>query len=544
MDTRRGVAAVCWLTLGLLLRPAPGQGVSVAPDADRLAARAAATAHRLATASASWHVAMRTADGVAVHARVLWTAQRKRWRLSLASGGQRTDAFEIIERDGLWYAIDLGRPLGKYRPFEAPFSLPTAYLLLGMSDASPVDADLLGRCRYTGTDERGPRYLAAPHPAVAEALRRALGVTEDLARSAPPGQDTAPLRARVDQARRALEGTPVRVDPNTGLLLEHAVGTFTVSLTDFQWLGRVGDAAFDTGRGPWPDHAADPTEGVDPNDLAMICRNGAWRVGMPGGDFDNVLIDLRTGRFRRVPFRGPLSTGGCFLKGRTRVVVSAMDGEHPGLTLHEVDLRTGANRRLGGELLRAGICLLPALSPDGKTIAVLHNPQAARPGAPLAMLESRVCLVDVASGRARHIGQPLDTAYPSWLPDGKGLVLITRKHAAMDKPSVTTLVRMDLDGRVTPLRAGDCPFVLPAGRIVFEDGGLWRTCGLDGRDATLLADGMKGYGFPSPGPLGKRVLWMQFARGRAPRPVVVEMGATKAVPVTDAPGLWSWPAWR
>ena len=105
----------------------------------------------------------------------------------------------------------------------------------------------------------------------------------------------------------------------------------------------------------------------------MIAHSGIWRPGMKASDTDGRLLDLRTGRYRRIPFQEGTSLPGCFLKGRTEVAISGVDPFAGVFGLYEVDLKTGENRRLGGERLASGFTLMPALSPDGKTLAVLHK---------------------------------------------------------------------------------------------------------------------------------------------------------------------------
>lgn len=119
--------------------------------------------------------------------------------------------------------------------------------------------------------------------------------------------------------------------------------------------------------------------------------------------------------------------------------------------LYEVDLRTGQNRRLGGELLASGFSLMPALSPDGKTVAVLHK------GATGAILDLQVCLVDLESGEARTLGDLGDMAFLSWFPDGKSLLLLNREvtdPADVTSPRPDTIARLDLNGRMTKIRDG------------------------------------------------------------------------------------------
>src|SRR5262249_3331966 len=146
--------------------------------------------------------------------------------------------------------------------------------------------------------------------------------------------------------------------------------------------------------------------------------------------------------------------------------------------------------------------LFPALSPDGKTVAVLHR------GASERLLEQQVCLVDLESGNARQVGKPRDVGPLSWLPDGRGLLMVDRKVVEMSKPTHDTVSRMSLDGEVTLICEGSSPVLLGDGKVIlFQDQRtrMWNTCDLNGKEIRPYAGGMPGHGFPAPAPDGKRV---------------------------------------
>jgi Tol biopolymer transport system component len=273
----------------------------------------------------------------------------------------------------------------------------------------------------------------------------------------------------------------------------------------------------------------------------MIGNSGLWRPGMKSHESDGRLLDVRTGRYRRIAFHGTSTTPGCFTRDRTRVVVTGVDIMSAVIGLYEIDLKTGANRQLGGDLLATGFSLFPSLSPDGKTVALLHQGASAR------LLGARICLVDLATGNAKPLGEPRDTGPPCWFPDGKALVIIDRKSIDVSSPAISTICRLDLDGRLTKLCPGASPVVLGDGkRILFEDQTTrtWKTCALDGGDVKIYADGMKGCGFPAPSPDGKRLLMMHFVSGRAPEPLIFPLDQSEGKPATTAPGLWAIPCWR
>ncbi len=148
------------------------------------------------------------------------------------------------------------------------------------------------------------------------------------------------------------------------------------------------------------------------------------------------------------------------------------------------------------------------------------------------------------------MGEPRDMAFLSWLPDGKGLVLLHREVADpsdVTSPRTDTIARMDLGGRLTKIREGSSPVLLNDGKtILFQDtkSHTWQTCGLDGGDTKPYAGGLSGYGFPSPAPDGRRILMMHVRQGLAPEPTILPIGGSEGKPAFTVPGLWATPAWR
>ncbi len=546
MTKSRAAAVACIGFLVLVAgRARPGQPAATgAPDPAKVAEAGTKSLERLETTPASWQAETRVSGAAGSFVlRVLRAGDRRKTALLVRTGQGLVEGMRLIERDGLSYLLEGGRPRGKYRPHEAPFSVPTLRLFLRAGEVSFVsDPGVLQAARFRGMEGPVAEYrqdLDAQGKALVEGL---IGSAKKLRQQMPDAKVPPELQRQLAELKAMLQhGLPLRVDVRTGMVVESGGPKLPTTFRDFRWRPDAGDADFDVGSHAWPDHTSDPTEGTDLNDLVMFGHCAAWRAGMGAKDTDTCLLNLKTGRLRRVPFRGAISSPGCFLKPRTRVVVSGF-GADPGdaLALYEVDLRTGANRRLGGPTLRGRFALMPALSPDGKTLAVLTK-DPARLG-----LESQVCLIDVKTGRARDLGKPLDTAFLSWLPDGQGLVLITRKYRSMDEPADATVARMDLQGRITAIRPGNHPVVLPGGkRILFEDAArAWQTCELDGKNVKLLGGGMSGHSFPSPCPDGRRIMWMLYEKGRGPRPVVYDVVSGKTRPATSLPGLWVTPAWR
>jgi hypothetical protein len=357
-----------------------------------------------------------------------------------------------------------------------------------------------------------------------------------------PGVLDAEAKSKVAAMRDVLErGLPAAVDVENGIIAEWGSTNLTTRIDNFRWLEvRPEDPVTVEGR-DWLDLTAGPLGGgAGPTDLVMFLHSGTWRPGMPKQDMDGRVLDLKSGRLWRIPYSGVGSLPGCFLKGRESVVVTGVDPDRSSFAPYRIDLRDGAVTPLGGGVLESGIVGRPALSPDGKTLALVHLPSVAAPEA------RQVYRVDVETGEATAIGKPVDANAVSWLPDGKGLILGRMDYPDMKKPWVGMVCRLALDGTLTEMFPGADPAVLDARRMVFRDqsADVWKTCDLGGKDVKLFGDGLKGHAFPAPSPDGKRILFMRIDPEVGPRPYVFNADGTGGKPVTDVPGLWAAPAWR
>lgn len=515
------------------------------PDGAELARKGAGSVQRLARETVSWRATHRLRGGVSIQVEVLSSPGKRRWIATAVAAGKSEEAFRLTERDGLWYVVEHDHA-GKYRPYEVPFQFPNAYAWILRSDlrcvTTPEQATALGT--HEGTSDGIATYRTPLGPEESRQIASTLGQIETALKQAPEGSKRAELDRLAGDLRDLLDkGVSTRVELQQGLVVARGAAQFRTEVTDFAWREPVAEGDFDVQDRPWEDRTDDPTQGSR-NDLAMIGYAAAWRPGMPSLDTEGCLIDVTTGRYRRIPFQGFGLLPGCFLKDRRKVIVCGMTGEQAGIGLFEIDLKTGANRRLGGEALAAGCTLFPALSEDGTTLAVLHK------GAAMPILDNQVFLVSVETGEARAIGKPFDNAMLSWFPDGKSLLLVSREPGeAPQKPQVSTICRMDLQGNLTPIRKGMSPILLKGGSSILykdQDDSLFYTCDLRGEKATLVADGLKRFAFPSLSPEGERLLITRYPdqKAGAPQPVLLRIGERDGTPITMEPGLWAVPVWR
>jgi len=270
----------------------------------------------------------------------------------------------------------------------------------------------------------------------------------------------------------------------------------------------------------------------------MVTLAPTWKPGMKPPDGDLVLLNTTTGAVRRLPIRNATAMPGAFLPGREKVVVSAFTAEGTARPM-EVDLRSGANRFLGGDALAAGLSMFPSASPDGKQLVVTRISQGA------SLVENQLLRIDLATDVVTTLGPPMDQAFDSWLPKGDGLLLLRREKVEGQKEKKKVIGRLSLKGEFTPIIEGDHPVLLADGKtILFLNAErLWTTCSLNGKDVKPFGDGFKDYPFATPAPDGKRLLMMHVTDA-GPRPVVVDLKTKAMTEVTAPTGLLAWPTWQ
>lgn len=537
MRIYRGVLLVAALSL---VRLASAATDPATVDVKALAENGAKSLQKLRSTSATWTVANTLSSGSVLQVSVVRAADKERTVVSIHHGGKRVEIVRIVSRDGLWYVTDRNGS-SKYRPYEAPADNPIIYSVMDRSEPRFISAaDQLPDGKLEGIDRNIATFRRSFPPAQAAQMKAALEQLKLI-----PEKSGQPLTADAQAQMTFMSdllahGVPFRIDLTTGQLVDFGTDKLRTRVTDFRFLHEVPENEFDVDGEHWQDFSDDPTAG-NLDDLVMIEHAPGIKVGMKNYELDGRLMDVKTGRFRRIPFPGGAVLPGCFLKDRRSVVVNGLDSENGSLRPYRLDLKTRKCDPLGGPLLDSGSTLGADLSPDGKTVVVTHVDPAA------GMLNFQICLIDLATGKAKPLGKPHDTFFVNWTADGQHLALLSRTPKNWLSPSVGTLALMDMDGKLTELRKGEMPVLLADRQTtLFQDADtdLWHTCDLRGQNVKLYADGLKGYGFPSPAPDGKRLLMMHFIPGKLPEPIILPIGESQGRAITDVGGLWASPQWR
>lgn len=480
---------------------------------------------------ARWTLLFPTRQGAQVEVEVVRTpfATRRLIRLRLPDRPAR-EVLRVIEREGAWYTSEAGGARGIYAPRTAPFLFSRAYRYLDAARL-PLIKEPLGRA----AGKEGER-LVFRRPLTTFQRRGLERLVASLERRAGL-QRTPQVEARLRQALHALEeGERVLVDPVHGLEVAFGPPDFRARLAGFQWVKDLDLGVFATD-GPVLVDRRRPV-GPELEEWVQLAHAGLWRPGMRRIDLDLREVELRSGRVRRPRLSLASALPGPVLSGGGRLVRSS---DAHGLGLYRVDPK-GQAERLGGSALRSGACQASALSPDGKTIALLHVRDEERG-------QAQLTLIALPEQRVRRIGVPFHAGETlSWFPDGKALLVARRERILPDSPPYAAILRVEVHGgRFKELRRGDSPVFVAGGRILYRDKkGRWHTCDRAGRDVKDLGDGLSEHSSPAPGPRGERLLMIEATR-EGPRPVLVEVKTGKSTPLpldeVQRQGLWGLPRW-
>lgn len=534
-------SAICVLLCAAALGPPAAAQASDAPKTEDLLRAAKATQQRLKTTAAAWTSVQRS-HGRRTFVDVVQTPTMRRivFRQEPDEGNELAS---IIIRDGIWHVRERDHA-GKYRPFEAPFHTLAGYSHLFLAEPEFIaDASHLGR--FESIADGIATYRMELPAASKKQLSKLVAEGSAFAGKVKDASTRKEIQQRIDECREVLtRGVAIKVDTTCGIIVQKSLPGSEQSISRFRWLDNVDESEFSVANVSWDDWTDDPTAG-DLNSLAMIGYCGFWRPEAKNYELDAYLIDVRTERLRRVPFHGPAARPGCFSRDRKKVYVIGVDPAGGGMQLFEVDLASGRNRRLGGKMFADRSVSAPALSPDGKTLAVLLSlPGDNGPG------RSQVHLLNVTSGGAHPAGRPMVMTGLSWLGDGKSLVTVVHTPAERGKAPAQTVSRLGLDGEVTPLVDGSKAVVLGDGRTILfrnERDGVWKACDENGENIELMGDGLTTYHYPAPAPNGAnggRMLMMRYGPSRRPQPVVMTLGDNSGRVITQREGLWTMPAWR
>ncbi len=509
------------------------------PDVKQIASAGRQTVARLNSEAASWTTVIELPGGEA-HVGITYTPTMRHIVVAFHGNGNVEEIVRIVERDGMWYVLH-NKMRAKFRPFEAPLVFPVLNTLIARSELMFFVDDEQAMRTFVGLEEDVAIYKTELPEPMKRQLHQSLENLSQVEKSDPDAFNEKAKLAR-KQIQQILEDhLEQRVNLKTGIVEQLGILGKRAWVKDFQWLRQLDRNLFDIRQQEWVDQSGNLIEQSEsPDDVIMISHVPSWRPGQNPGDADLLLVDIKTSQRRRVPYSLGSASTNCFSQDRKRAYVAGQIPGEGSICIFEIDLISGLHRRLGSPKLQSGVTMFPALSPNGQYLAVVQMAPDSGP------LDVQVHFIDIASGKSKPVGKPFDTAFLSWLPRGDGVVLITRAYENLKDPSIDTICRMDFRGTLTPIRKGESPLVLlPRSRILFRDQDTqqWNTCDLQGKNVTMVGDGLKKFGTPTASPDGNRLMMMDFAGPQGPQLHIVDIATGTATPLSVGPGHWSRPSW-
>jgi hypothetical protein len=518
-----------------------GRGEETQVDAKALAEKGRVMNERIKRDGAGWTAEIDTNEAGVVQVEKMVRGGKARYSVAFRLGARVLPVTEIVVTDGLWYVTRDGKK-EKFRENEADFGGLPVYAYLAMAETGVfVSEETSGKVAGTAGG------LVKCRVEMPEELRRQIAkMLEDgrkMLSANPDGKGAPEYQKTLEKLEKLLaEGSVREFDAETGIMARATDVSKTLTVRDFRILSEKDERAFEI-KGNYVDQTGPLAASMD--DVVMMGHNSYWRAGGKLGDLETVLVDLKTGNYRRVPYAG-IGGGGGFSADRKKAWVSAQQMGSSAMSIVEVDLATGANRRFGGKLANSGFNMGAEASPDGKWVCFGHREIG---GA--AMINAQWVLVDLKTGEEQTVGEKADDGFMNWA-EGNVMVFPRRERVDMSQPGAgekipaSTVCKMDLQGKVTELVKGSLSVVLGDGKtILYQSAKQWKTCDLEGKNEKMVGDSLAGYSFPAAAPDGKRVLMMYYGdktKGPQPRIVTVETGAVEEVKV--GPGFWAIPVWR
>jgi hypothetical protein len=503
------------------------------PNPEELAKAGRNTKARLQSAAAIWDVKYNLPNGT-MRVNVVREKDRQAWLFFETVGSNEVVVCSLVQTGGFWYALETQTTV-KTRPWEAELHLPGGYLFLRLAELQFVQnaADL---ANATFKSRRGNRLEYRLPLSVEERTnaQKVISDFENIGKAHPKFLNEPDTKKTLALARDELEnGMPLVIDEKTGIVREIETQNVPIAVEGFQYLDQVSPTTFAVGNDVKWDDQSTPWPKSDLANCIMVTHDPLAEPGGSSRTLDGYVLNLKTGRLRRLPHRGMAAVPVCFPQDRAEVIGSGTDLD--GRTgIFKWNLLTGQETRISD-----GLITMAELSPDGRTLATMRTLGDS----------NQVRLLDFETRKERSLGKPGNIGGPiGWLPDGDGLIL-KRLEAPTDQNAteLPVVCRLGMDGKVTDLRYGDSPIVLrKSKRILFQDNdsGLWKTCEFDGTQPKLYADGMKGYDAPVISPDETQIIFTKFENKKLPQLILFDWGSTKGKPLVSAEGFTGIPVWR
>jgi hypothetical protein len=512
------------------------------PNLAKLAQLGARNLEKANQAPASWTLTGHASSGGMVTVKTTKNRNGQSWLFFATVKDQTTKLCEIYETEGFWYVIEGSRKI-KTRPFEAVLQTPGVYYFLSLATPRFVTGEvLLQNAKFEQQRGDVASYRIPPSPEVRAAMETVLTNIQEASLKNPDLLKRPDAIELVRLAHERLEeGTPLSINIRTGMIVEEQTGfgqkELTLSIKDFRWLDGPETNRFDL---PEVDLWEDRSESLSVEDLkecVLVLHDPLFRDRNNRSEPDGCVLNLKTGKLRRLPYRGFASIPCCFMNDRRYVIVVANDVNKGSMRLVKLDLLTGENWDIIRDGDAAWTPLTAKISPDDRWLISQSYQKGNTPW------DFQMHLIDLANGKLRQLGKTGEFGGAlSWLPGGDAVIV--RRFQSANEPTVIS--RLGINGTQKDVRVGDMPLVLrKSKRILYRDqeSALWYTCNLDGSDPNLYADGMKGCGNPTVSPEEERIIFDRGGGGKVTKPMLFEFGKTNGTPITTAEGFTGHSVW-
>ncbi len=520
------------LLCSALLLPLSIFAADVIVDTDDLLTAAKNSMERMKKETATWTVEITGESGSSTV--IVETVKSPTMRRIVLSVRQNNDTvaapiITIIVRDNKWYVDELGGISGVYLPGQAPFHLPMSNLLL-FDDVQWVTEEALSQLG-TPVEQAGDvvTFRAQMDESTTKFMKEQLEKVSVLNSKFGTSKNRS---EEVDGLRKIMNnGVIKKANIKTGAIIEYGTYKRMATFRNFKFLTERNDELFKVDGQNWEDHTSALTA-EDLSNSILVSRYNQVHASVDKGSLAELDIwNLKTSEVRRIPASAMTCPWGTFQRDRSKIIALGISLEMGGMCVREVDLQNGSNRFLG-DFSRGSMVFSPVVSHDGKTLALVQMLQG-----PLLM-DTQAILIDIKSNVATKLGEPQGLFGLSWLPDDKGLIVGRRITRGKTEPSIETLCKMDLDGKLTEIRDGKNPLVLSDGNsILFEDKSrAWHICDMDGKILKDITSGKLHYEFQSLNPKGDKVLGVR--RGKSDElsePVQLDPKTGAIQPLTPLP---------
>ncbi|MCP4154229.1 MAG: hypothetical protein GY757_41270, partial [bacterium] len=253
-----------------------------------LIGKAAQTRDKLQNTPASWSTAVTLPNSPEMTVQTISHGSKK-W-VEIFNG--QHFLCRIIMKDGLWYVTDLDKTHKIYKPYTATLKVINTYVFLRLSELHFLDFEVQGLTLRGLTKDTVTFHV----PTSSEVKNSIDNFSRQVKGKSKPQKKLKQLK------RRLHEGNTLFINRKHGFHPKLPSQHYTVERKKFKWYEKLPQNAFTTDAEKWQDCSGSILEG-NLNDLLIISYNPVQRLNESKRDVDANLMNVKTGRYVRLPFK-------------------------------------------------------------------------------------------------------------------------------------------------------------------------------------------------------------------------------------------------